>query len=132
VRSESFPTDPSGLPEAGRPALLELADGETLELQVGPVAKRLGQGGAASRPTGRSTMDRHPALLSRWEQGSPAQIRPSRPHEKGQLRPGAGVPASVADHSRIAERSMSSPCSPAFCSATDLHHAALVASEMNR
>jgi hypothetical protein len=56
VRSESFPTDPSGLPEAGRPALLELADGETLELQVGPVAKRLGQGGAASRPTGRSTM----------------------------------------------------------------------------
>ncbi|HEY6590899.1 MAG TPA: multicopper oxidase domain-containing protein, partial [Actinomycetota bacterium] len=38
----SFPTDPSGLPEAGRPALLELADGDTLDLQVGPVAKRLG------------------------------------------------------------------------------------------
>jgi FtsP/CotA-like multicopper oxidase with cupredoxin domain len=38
----SFPTDPSGLPEAGRPELLELADGDTLELRVGPVAKRLG------------------------------------------------------------------------------------------
>jgi FtsP/CotA-like multicopper oxidase with cupredoxin domain len=39
---ESFPTDPSGLPEAGRPALLELADGDTLDLEIGPVAKRLG------------------------------------------------------------------------------------------
>jgi FtsP/CotA-like multicopper oxidase with cupredoxin domain len=37
-----FPTDPSGLPEATRPALLELADGDTLDLGVGPVAKRLG------------------------------------------------------------------------------------------
>jgi FtsP/CotA-like multicopper oxidase with cupredoxin domain len=42
LATESFPTDPSGLPEAGRPQLLELADGDTLELQVGPVAKRLG------------------------------------------------------------------------------------------
>jgi FtsP/CotA-like multicopper oxidase with cupredoxin domain len=40
--AESFPTDPSGLPEAGRPALLELADGDVLDLHVGPVAKRLG------------------------------------------------------------------------------------------
>jgi FtsP/CotA-like multicopper oxidase with cupredoxin domain len=40
--SESFPTDPSGLPEAGRSELLELADGDTLALWVGPVAKRLG------------------------------------------------------------------------------------------
>ena len=40
--AESFPTDPSGLPEAGRPRLLELADGDTLDLTVGPVAKRLG------------------------------------------------------------------------------------------
>jgi FtsP/CotA-like multicopper oxidase with cupredoxin domain len=40
--AESFPTDPAGLPEAGRSALLELADGETLDLQIGPVAKRLG------------------------------------------------------------------------------------------
>jgi hypothetical protein len=39
---ESFPTDPSGLPEAGRPQLLELAHGDTLDLRVGPVAKRLG------------------------------------------------------------------------------------------
>jgi hypothetical protein len=42
LATESFPTDPSGLPEAGRPQLLELAHGDTLELRVGPVAKRLG------------------------------------------------------------------------------------------
>jgi FtsP/CotA-like multicopper oxidase with cupredoxin domain len=40
--AQSFPTDPTGLPQAGRPALLELADGDTLDLRVGPVAKRLG------------------------------------------------------------------------------------------
>jgi FtsP/CotA-like multicopper oxidase with cupredoxin domain len=40
---DGFPTDPSGLSEAGRPRLLELADGDTLELRVGPVAKRLGE-----------------------------------------------------------------------------------------
>jgi FtsP/CotA-like multicopper oxidase with cupredoxin domain len=40
--AESFPTDPAGLPEASRPELLELADGDTLELRVGPVAKPLG------------------------------------------------------------------------------------------
>jgi FtsP/CotA-like multicopper oxidase with cupredoxin domain len=39
---DQFPTDPTGLPEAGRPALLELADGDTVDLRVGPVAKRLG------------------------------------------------------------------------------------------
>jgi FtsP/CotA-like multicopper oxidase with cupredoxin domain len=39
---DRFPTDPSGLPEAGRPQLLELADGDTLTLEIGPVAKRLG------------------------------------------------------------------------------------------
>ena len=39
---ERFPTDPSGLPEAGRPSLVELADGDTLDLVVGPLAKRLG------------------------------------------------------------------------------------------
>jgi FtsP/CotA-like multicopper oxidase with cupredoxin domain len=38
----TFPTDPSGLPEADQPALLELANGDTLHLRVGPVAKRLG------------------------------------------------------------------------------------------
>jgi FtsP/CotA-like multicopper oxidase with cupredoxin domain len=42
LATESFPTDPSGLPEAGRPQLLELAHGDTLDLGVGPVAKRLG------------------------------------------------------------------------------------------
>jgi FtsP/CotA-like multicopper oxidase with cupredoxin domain len=37
----SFPTDPTGLPEAVRPKLLELGDGDTLDLVIGPVAKRL-------------------------------------------------------------------------------------------
>ena len=37
-----FPTDPSGLPEATQPALLELADGDTFDLRIGAVAKRLG------------------------------------------------------------------------------------------
>jgi FtsP/CotA-like multicopper oxidase with cupredoxin domain len=40
--ADSFPTDPAGLPEASPPQLLELADGDTLELRVGPVAKPLG------------------------------------------------------------------------------------------
>src|SRR4029453_6650511 len=40
--TESFPTDPSGLPEAGRPQLLELAHGVPLYLRGGPVANRLG------------------------------------------------------------------------------------------
>ena len=39
--AESFPTDPTGLPEATRPALLDLADGDDLHLRIGPVAKRL-------------------------------------------------------------------------------------------
>jgi FtsP/CotA-like multicopper oxidase with cupredoxin domain len=39
--AESFPTDPTGLPEATRPELLELADGDGFHLRVGPVAKRL-------------------------------------------------------------------------------------------
>jgi FtsP/CotA-like multicopper oxidase with cupredoxin domain len=42
MTTDSFPTDPSGLPEATRPALLDLAHGDTLDLRVGPVAKRLG------------------------------------------------------------------------------------------
>lgn len=37
----SFPTDPTGLPEATRPALMEALDGGELNLRVGPVAKRL-------------------------------------------------------------------------------------------
>ena len=36
---DGFPTDPSGLPEAGRPRPLELADGDTLKLRIAPVAK---------------------------------------------------------------------------------------------
>src|ERR1039457_3488109 len=38
----TFPTDPSGLPEATRPTLPELADGDVFDLRIGAVAKRLG------------------------------------------------------------------------------------------
>jgi FtsP/CotA-like multicopper oxidase with cupredoxin domain len=40
--ADSFPTDPAGLAEASWSQLVELADGDTLELRVGSVAKRLG------------------------------------------------------------------------------------------
>jgi FtsP/CotA-like multicopper oxidase with cupredoxin domain len=42
MSGESFPTDPSGLPEAARPALLEPAGGDGLRLRIGQAAKRLG------------------------------------------------------------------------------------------
>jgi FtsP/CotA-like multicopper oxidase with cupredoxin domain len=42
ISAGSFPTDPTGLPEATRPELLELADGDDLHLWIGAVAKRLG------------------------------------------------------------------------------------------
>jgi Multicopper oxidase len=42
IGGAAFPTDPSGLPEATGPALLELGDGEVLDLRVGAVAKRPG------------------------------------------------------------------------------------------
>ena len=41
VLDQSFPTDPTGLPEAAAPQILELADGDTVNLHVAPVAKRL-------------------------------------------------------------------------------------------
>src|SRR3954463_15731035 len=37
----SFPTDPTGLPEATKPEVLDLADGGTLNLRIAPVAKDL-------------------------------------------------------------------------------------------
>jgi FtsP/CotA-like multicopper oxidase with cupredoxin domain len=42
TRSEHFPTDVAGLPEARAPELVELADGDRFELHIVPVAKRLG------------------------------------------------------------------------------------------
>jgi FtsP/CotA-like multicopper oxidase with cupredoxin domain len=39
--AQSFPTDPTGLPEATRSAAVELADGDQLDLRIAPVAKRL-------------------------------------------------------------------------------------------
>ena len=40
--SDEFPTEATGLPEAADPELVELRDGEELELRIGPVAKQLG------------------------------------------------------------------------------------------
>jgi FtsP/CotA-like multicopper oxidase with cupredoxin domain len=37
-----MPTDTTGLPEATRPELVELADGDEFELEIAPVAKRVG------------------------------------------------------------------------------------------
>jgi FtsP/CotA-like multicopper oxidase with cupredoxin domain len=66
-----FPTDPSGLPEAGRPPLLELADGDRLNLKVGPVAKRLGE--ATVRMLGYNGSVPGPTLKVR--QGSELVVR---------------------------------------------------------
>jgi FtsP/CotA-like multicopper oxidase with cupredoxin domain len=40
--TDHFPTDTTGLPEAEAPQVVELADGDELELRVAPVTKRLG------------------------------------------------------------------------------------------
>jgi hypothetical protein len=40
--SDRFPTDVAGLPEAHAPEQVELADGDKLDLRIGPVAKRIG------------------------------------------------------------------------------------------
>jgi FtsP/CotA-like multicopper oxidase with cupredoxin domain len=39
---DHFPTDVEGLPEAGRPEVVELSDGDELDLRIAPVAKRIG------------------------------------------------------------------------------------------
>jgi FtsP/CotA-like multicopper oxidase with cupredoxin domain len=39
---DDFPTDTSGVPRAVPPSVIELADGETTELHIGPVVKRIG------------------------------------------------------------------------------------------
>ena len=41
-RQSDFPTDTSGLPRAVSPSVIELADGDTTELRIGPVVKRIG------------------------------------------------------------------------------------------
>jgi FtsP/CotA-like multicopper oxidase with cupredoxin domain len=43
VAAGSFPTEVDGLPQAGRPVMLTLADGEVLDLRLGPVVKHLGE-----------------------------------------------------------------------------------------
>ena len=42
LAADEFSRDPSGLPEVTAPVVLELADGDVLDLRVAPVAKRLG------------------------------------------------------------------------------------------
>jgi FtsP/CotA-like multicopper oxidase with cupredoxin domain len=41
-RDGEFPTDTSGLLRAVSPSVIELADGDTTELHIGPVVKRIG------------------------------------------------------------------------------------------
>jgi FtsP/CotA-like multicopper oxidase with cupredoxin domain len=41
-RKDDFPTDTSGLPRAVAPSVVELADGGTTKLHIGPVVKRVG------------------------------------------------------------------------------------------
>ena len=43
IHSDFFPMDTAGLPAAHPPEWLELADGDTLDLRIGPVAKTLGE-----------------------------------------------------------------------------------------
>src|SRR3712207_962356 len=40
--SQFFPTDPAGLPDAAPPRAIDVRDGESVELTVAPVAKRIG------------------------------------------------------------------------------------------
>src|SRR5215216_2678937 len=40
--SDDFPTEVEGLPEAHRPEVVELADGDEFDLRIAPVAKQLG------------------------------------------------------------------------------------------
>jgi FtsP/CotA-like multicopper oxidase with cupredoxin domain len=42
VSTKRFPRDPTGLPTASSPDVVELADGDRVTLQIGPVAKRIG------------------------------------------------------------------------------------------
>jgi FtsP/CotA-like multicopper oxidase with cupredoxin domain len=39
---DSLPTETEGLPEATRPEIVELADGDSFDLEIAPVAKRIG------------------------------------------------------------------------------------------
>src|SRR5205807_9245752 len=41
--SDPFPTEVAGLPEARPTELVELADGDQLDLRIAPVAKQLGE-----------------------------------------------------------------------------------------
>src|ERR687897_1286300 len=40
---DSLPTETEGLPEATRPEIVELSDGDSFNLEIGPVAKRIGE-----------------------------------------------------------------------------------------
>jgi FtsP/CotA-like multicopper oxidase with cupredoxin domain len=40
--TDHFPTEVAGLPESRRPEVVELADGSTIDLEIAPVAKQLG------------------------------------------------------------------------------------------
>jgi FtsP/CotA-like multicopper oxidase with cupredoxin domain len=42
LSTDLFPTEAAGLPEAAAPAVVELADGDVFDIEIAPVAKRLG------------------------------------------------------------------------------------------
>jgi FtsP/CotA-like multicopper oxidase with cupredoxin domain len=42
IQDDRFPTDAAGLPEAARPEVVEVAPGDAVELDIGPVRKRIG------------------------------------------------------------------------------------------
>ena len=40
---DPFPTETEGLPEAARPEIVALSDGDSFDLEIAPVAKRIGE-----------------------------------------------------------------------------------------
>lgn len=64
--ADAFPRDPAGLPEARRPAVVELADGVAVGLRIAPVAKRIGEGTVGMLAFGGSV----PGPTLRVRQGS--------------------------------------------------------------
>jgi FtsP/CotA-like multicopper oxidase with cupredoxin domain len=70
VAESYFPSDPAGLPEAASFETVELADGERFELEIAPVAKRLGDETVRMLAYNRSV----PGPTLRVRQGSTVEI----------------------------------------------------------
>ena len=70
LTTDVFPTDAAGLPEAVPPAVVELADGDIFDLEIAPVAKRLGDATVRMLAYNRSI----PGPTLRVEQGSTVTV----------------------------------------------------------